>query len=516
MAPEPVFFCLTALSNALYFSHCCWLLVALPLVRFRLLRAQESRVSVSLCQCGASERCRAAVIGRLTLLACAPSPPHAAAAALHSTADAPQTPTHPWLLHPFRRLRGVRSTGCLPFALNHTQIGPTKGLVQSVEVCFDVMMGLTPRMSAVAWVALVALLLGVTWQNWELQRKSDQLSLQLAEYTEVEERPLRAEMHIGCPRCGVYDRSRMEHPGGLCDACQAALRQRGRALWDSLPPAVCTDPSDVVVRAVPRADGGFPHVDDDGAERVNRALSECGYAYIERAYPAQPLRELAAELRGLLNSRTFRDRFEIPVSGAGRREYMVPFRAPFNASAAIFHPAILNVAAQHLHGHYRLLLLSFSVSEPGSEDQGWHQDWRYLFSPDARDEPYAIQVGVPLEDWSDDMGPTHFCPGRNKRFYNGKRCEDPVAAGSSLGDAVLWQYNALHRGPANLSNKTRTMLLMSFSRSFFLNTDAAVNRGVTMVQTMHQRRYWESFYWHPESGDFFNKAPVLEDKGDIV
>ena len=43
------------------------------------------------------------------------------------------------------------------------------------------------------------------------------------------------------------------------------------------------------------------------------------------------------------------------------------------------------------------------------------------------------------------------------------------------------------------------MVSMVFSKAFFLNAEAVVNRGIPLVQTLHQRRYWEQFYWHPET-----------------
>jgi hypothetical protein len=34
-------------------------------------------------------------------------------------------------------------------------------------------------------------------------------------------------------------------------------------------------------------------------------------------------------------------------------------------------------------------------------------------------------------------------------------------------------------------------------QAFFLNTEAVINRGISLIQTLHQRRYWEQFFWHP-------------------
>jgi ectoine hydroxylase-related dioxygenase (phytanoyl-CoA dioxygenase family) len=69
---------------------------------------------------------------------------------------------------------------------------------------------------------------------------------------------------------------------------------------------------------------------------------------------------------------------------------------------------------------------------------------------------------------------------------------------SSTGDIILFDYKTLHRGPANQSNSSRPMMSLVFSKPFFLNSDAIVNRGISIVQTMHQRRYWEQFYYHHE------------------
>ena len=38
-------------------------------------------------------------------------------------------------------------------------------------------------------------------------------------------------------------------------------------------------------------------------------------------------------------------------------------------------------------------------------------------------------------------------------------------------------------------------------KMFFLNTEAIINRGISLLQTLHQRRYWEQFTWHPRSVD---------------
>ena len=131
------------------------------------------------------------------------------------------------------------------------------------------------------------------------------------------------------------------------------------------------------------------------------------------------------------------------------------------------------------------------------------------------------------------MGPTEMCPGKKLRFYRGYRCQDQLRMATTAGTIAIFDYKTLHRGPGNAhATKERAMVSMVtsaemltsphphlprlpalqdltpancpnqvFSRMFFLNTEAAVNRGISLLQTLHQRRYWEQFTWHPRSLD---------------
>ena len=136
-------------------------------------------------------------------------------------------------------------------------------------------------------------------------------------------------------------------------------------------------------------------------------------------------------------------------------------------------------------------------------------------------------VALPLTDVSPEMGPTEMCPGKKLRFYRGYRCQDHLRMATTAGTIAIFDYKTLHRGPGNAhATKERAMVSMVppparpparargspgasppatanqvFSKMFFLNTEAAINRGISLLQTLHQRRYWEQFTWHPRSLD---------------
>ena len=169
------------------------------------------------------------------------------------------------------------------------------------------------------------------------------------------------------------------------------------------------------------------------------------------------------------------------------------------STASPYASPILRSIVQHfLHDPYKLELMTIINSNPNSLNQRWHQGWRYLWEQTERIPPTALVVTLPLDDVSMAMGGTQFCPRKKLRFYHGLQCQDPIQAATTKGTVVMFDYKTLHRGPGNKSSKDRPMVSMVFSKSWFVNVEAYVNRGITMMQTLHQRRFWEQWYWHPE------------------
>ena len=112
--------------------------------------------------------------------------------------------------------------------------------------------------------------------------------------------------------------------------------------------------------------------------------------------------------------------------------------------------------------------------------------WRYLFHPDERLPPFAVVVALPLDDVTPEMGPTEMCPGKKRRFYYGWRCDNNALPrlGSTAGTLVIFDYKTLHRGLGNAHPfKERPMVSMVFSRHFFINAEAFVNRGISLAAT---------------------------------
>ena len=267
-------------------------------------------------------------------------------------------------------------------------------------------------------------------------------------------------------------------------------------------PRTCSELSNVVVSAAELAESPLSAA---ARSRARSALTECGFVYLDDFYPAARIHALRRAYEGFRDTDEAR-LFEYPCQGEGRVEHMLPFAPPCNDSSLYADPRLLTLLGDFLGPDgFKLELMTVITSPPGSGDQRWHQGWRYLFHPDERLPPFAVVAALPLDDVTPAMGPTEMCPGKKRRFYYGWRCEGFALPriGTTAGTLVLFDYKLLHRGLGNADphGRERPMVSMVFSRHFFVNAEAFVNRGISLTATLHLRRWWEEWFWHPESRD---------------
>jgi len=149
--------------------------------------------------------------------------------------------------------------------------------------------------------------------------------------------------------------------------------------------------------------------------------------------------------------------------------------------------------------------LGSAIAEPGAKAQRWHADEYYLYRGlfhtsglGGHDLPsYAITMMVPLLNMTYDHGPTEFCMGSS--FLSGfegdpdgiKLKDESLRAtlrtymrGSvkgfcphiripqlNFGDALLFDYQIVHRGGANNSPDLRSILYMTYAREWYKDTN---------------------------------------------
>jgi len=156
---------------------------------------------------------------------------------------------------------------------------------------------------------------------------------------------------------------------------------------------------------------------------------------------------------------------------------------PFNDDKVVSNAFIKPVVNSLLGDDAKLVYAGLILSFPGSSDQPWHRDGTALFtdaefSLDQSLPPYALNVFIPLDDVTSDVGPTEFCVGshyRKKAIEVMKHIENGNESSANIigpllktGDALIYDYRVCHRGTQNLAKKkTRPMLYLMFSRPWF-------------------------------------------------
>lgn len=156
---------------------------------------------------------------------------------------------------------------------------------------------------------------------------------------------------------------------------------------------------------------------------------------------------------------------------------------PFCNDQVISNSFIKPVVQSLLGDDAKLVYAGLILSFPGSADQPWHRDGTALFADNEFPigqalPPYALNIFIPLDDVTSDVGPTEFCVGshiREKAIEVMKEIETGNEAGTTIigpllkmGDALIYDYRVCHRGTKNVAKKkTRPMLYLMYSRPWF-------------------------------------------------
>lgn len=261
---------------------------------------------------------------------------------------------------------------------------------------------------------------------------------------------------LACPICGGES---VDFPGDFCTNHRHDVDSRSEYMVEEKydneksPPrseidmqSACNSGETVVVKKQ-----DFVRDVVKASTRAVSALRKCGFVYLDSLYDPDTIKEWKRAYDEFASSERS-EHFRYPCQGVGRKELMLPFESPFN-DTRIYGDAFLRGVLSHaFKGAYKMELQTVITSSVGSGNQRWHQGWRYLFDSTEGNQPlpYAIIVGVVLGNLTAEQGPTEFCAGYNRRFYDGLRCpEKPVAAAMSAGGAYLFDYSVLHRGPGN-------------------------------------------------------------------
>lgn len=137
------------------------------------------------------------------------------------------------------------------------------------------------------------------------------------------------------------------------------------------------------------------------------------------------------------------------------------------------HPWVVAVCEAVLGPEYKIVEIGFDVPNPGAVFQPWHRDFPAPTETVIGRRLNSLAFNLTAVDVFEDMGPFEIAPGTQwdespefehgmfppKSFY--PRYEDRVQQKMpQMGDISVRSALTIHRGTANLSNKSRPVLVL--------------------------------------------------------
>jgi hypothetical protein len=162
-------------------------------------------------------------------------------------------------------------------------------------------------------------------------------------------------------------------------------------------------------------------------------------------------------------------------TGPGRVIHPVRIAAPFDEPALWGNGFVCQLLRAALGDAVVLNSFSAVVAAPGAPAQRQHRDYELLFGEDElslRTPPFAVTLGVPLVDLTDETGTTAMHPGTHRTLL--RPGDAPQSAAShpllEMGGAYFMDYRLLHHGTANRGASARPILYLVYARSWWIDS----------------------------------------------
>jgi hypothetical protein len=183
-----------------------------------------------------------------------------------------------------------------------------------------------------------------------------------------------------------------------------------------------------------------------------------------------PLLERHIEREGHLKNR-----------GPGRYYVTLPFDAPWAEPLFYEDPDVLALVERLAGEDFVMCQLASDTPVAGSDYQDVHRDAPPLFPEiEAETPPFQLAVNFPLVDVTPDNGPFEVARGTHmltkdeglRRLARGEIKLDPILL--ELGDVMIRDVRALHRGTPNRSGVPRPMVVIGYSRRWLFRPEVSI------------------------------------------
>lgn len=180
--------------------------------------------------------------------------------------------------------------------------------------------------------------------------------------------------------------------------------------------------------------------------------------------------------------------------GPGRYYVTLPFMATWAEPLFYEDPDVLALVERLVGEDFVMCQLATDTPVAGSEYQDVHRDAPPLFPEiEAESPPFQLAVNFPLVDVTLDNGPFEVARGTHmltkaeglRRLERGDVALEPVTL--ALGDVMIRDVRALHRGTPNRSGIPRPMVVIGYSRRWLFRPEVSIRVPRSMLSGISER-----------------------------
>jgi hypothetical protein len=238
-----------------------------------------------------------------------------------------------------------------------------------------------------------------------------------------------------------------------------------------------------------------------------REFNRDGLVILRNHFPRARLARWREALQPLLEAQVTKDKDD-PNRGAQRFYVTLPFQGLFADPQIYEDPDVLAIVERVAGPDPVLCQLATDTPLKGSDFQEWHTDTPPLFPETGNNETPSFQLAVnfALCDVGDDNGPYETTIGTHR--MNKADAIEALRAGTvatrrypmAMGDVMIRDVRALHRGTPNFTDEPRPMVVLGYSRRWLHRPEVHIRvpRGV-----------WESL--SPTGRKLLRFNPVVPD-----
>jgi ectoine hydroxylase-related dioxygenase (phytanoyl-CoA dioxygenase family) len=218
-----------------------------------------------------------------------------------------------------------------------------------------------------------------------------------------------------------------------------------------------------------------------------------GHCVLREHFPKATLRRWREVFMPLLEAHIAREG-HLQNRGAARYYVTLPFTQPFSDPLIFEDEDVLAIVGLLVGEDPVMCQLATDTPLLGSEYQDIHRDTPALFPETGQETPpFQLAVNFPLVDVTLENGPFEVTRGTHmmskeeglRRLATGEIKLEPITM--QLGDVIIRDVRALHRGTPNRTREPRPMVVLGYSRRWLFRPEVSIRVPRSMLDSLSER-----------------------------